>query len=129
MLKTAVYFGCQILFESNKNNWKDYFIHRGYEGFLMKLKGYDDYGMPGNQKTHEELAEATEAYILDNSKKVWFKDCITDWLEFDLNNTTKFDTAMAAGYTLIADKRLFYNQKPSKLRNLSDYGFKKHKIA
>lgn len=129
MLKTAVFFGCQVLFESNKNNWKDYFIHRGYEAFLMKLKKYPDYGMPGNQNTHEELAEATGAYILGNSKKVWFKDCITDWLEFDIDNTTKFDVGMASGYCLIADKRLFYDHKETKLRKLSDYGFKKYKTA
>lgn len=129
MLKTAVFFGCQILFESNKNNWKDYFIHRGYEAFLMKLKGYDDYGIPGNQKTHQQLAEATESYILQNSKKVFFKPLLTDWLGFDINNTTAYDVAMAAGYTLIADNRLLYNSRPSELRPLADYGFKKHKIA
>lgn len=129
MLKTAVYFGCQILFESNKNNWKDYFIHRGYEAFLMKLKGYDDYGIPGNQKTHQQLAEATETYILEESKKVFFKPLLTDWLHFDINNTTAYDVGMAAGYTLIADSKLLYNRSEGTLRKLSDYGFKKHKIA
>jgi len=129
MLKTAVFFGCQILFESNKNNWRDYFVHRGYEAFLMKLKGYPDYGIPGNEKTHQQLAEATEDYILNYSHTVWFKDCLTDWLEFDLNNTTAFDVAMASGYCLIADKRLFYDHKETKLRKLSDFGFKKYKTA
>lgn len=128
MIKTAVYFGCQILFESNKNNWKAYFVSRGYEAFLMKLKGYEDYGIPGNQKTHQQLAEATEEYILENCHKVWFIEMLTDWLEFDINNTTKFDVAMAAGYTLIADNKLLY-RKEINLPNLSDYGFKKRKIA
>lgn len=131
MLMTAVFFGCQILFESNKNGWRDYFIHRGYEGFLMKLKDYPDYGIPGNQKTHQQLAEITEAHILENSQKIWFKDMLTDWLEFDLNNTTAFDTAMATGYTLIADNKILHSRETSKLRSISDYGFKKqkHKIA
>lgn len=129
MLKTAVYFGCQILFESNKNNWKDYFISRGYEAFLMKLPGYPDYGIPGNKATHQQLAEVTEEYILENSQKVFFKDCLTDWLEFDLNNTTKFDVAMASGYTLIADMKKVYHRGEGDLRKLSDYGFKKYKIA
>lgn len=128
MLMTAVFFGCQVLFESNKNGWKDYFIYRGYEAFLMKLKGYDDYGIPGNQKTHQQLAEATEAYILENSKKVLFKSMITDWLEFDLNNTTAYDVAMATGYVFIADSKLLY-RKETNIPNLSDYGFKKRKIA
>lgn len=128
MLKTAVYFGCQILFESNKNNWKDYFVSRGYEAFLMKLPGYSDYGIPGNKNTHQQLAEVTEEFILENCDKVWFKDCLTDWLEFDINNTTRFDTAMAAGYTLIADIKKVY-QRTDNLRKLSDYGFKKYKTA
>jgi len=128
MLKTAVFFGCQILFESNKNNWKDYFVSRGYENFLMKLKGYPDYGIPGNKNTHQQLAEVTEEYILENSKKVWFKDVITDWLEFDINNTTAFDAAMAAGYTLIADNKLLYLRSDAQLRSINSY-FKKTKIA
>ena len=128
MLMAAVYFGCQILFESNKNNWKDYFISRGYEAFLMKLKGYPDYGIPGNQKTHQQLAEVTESYILNSSEKVLFKNVLTDWLEFDINNTTAFDTAMAAGYCLIADNRLLYSQPQTQLKPLSEYGFRKTKI-
>jgi len=129
MLKTAVYYGCQILFESNKNSWRDYFVNRGYEGFLMKLKAYDDYGIPASPKTHELLAEVTEEHILQNSKKVFFKPILTDWLNFDLNNTTAYDTAMAAGYALIADNRIWQMRKEPELRKLSDYGFKKQKIA
>jgi hypothetical protein len=129
MLKTAVFYGCQILFESNKNSWRDYFVGRGYEGFLMKLKAYPDYGIPANPKTHELLAEVTEEHILQNSKKVFFKPILTDWLHFDINNTTAFDTAMAAGYALIADNKIWQMKKYPQLRKLSDYGFKKTKIA
>lgn len=127
MLKTAVFYGCQILFESNKNGWRDYFIARGYEAFLMKLKDYPDYGMPSTPKNLQKLAEETEAYILEYSKKVWFKDCLTDWLEFDINNTTAYDTAMAAGYTLIADNKLLYMRTEQTIRPITDY-FKRRKI-
>lgn len=129
MLMTGVYFGCQILFESNKNNWKDYFIYRGYEGYLMKLRGYPDYGIPGNPKTHQQLAEFTQTHILEESKKVFFPELLTDWLHFDINNTTAYDVAMAAGYALIADNKLLYMRKEAPLLNIEDYGFKKHKIA
>lgn len=129
MLKTAVFYGCQILFESNKNSWRDYFVNRGYEGFLMKLKAYPDYGIPANPKTHELLAEVTEEHILQNSKKVFFKPILTDWLHFDINNTTAFDTAMAAGYALIADNKIWQMKQEPQIRKLSDYGFKKTKIA
>ncbi len=128
MIKTCVFYGCKILFENNKNNWKDYFITRGYENFLMKLKGYDDYGIPANKSTHQQLAELTEEYILENCKKVYFIDILKDWLLFDMDNTTAFDLAMAAGYTLIADNKLFYMRSEGILRPLSDYGFKKRAL-
>lgn len=128
MLKTAVYYGCEILFENNKNNWDIYFKQRGYEGFLMKLDGYPDYGIPGNENTCRQLVEVTEEYINKNIDKVFYKDLITQWLEFDMANTTKFDVAMAAGYTLIADLRKVYKRQTGNLRPITDY-IKKHKIA
>jgi hypothetical protein len=127
MIKTAVFFGCKILFESNKNNWKQYFVDRGYEHFLVKLKGYSDYGIPGNKQTHQQLAEATEEYILNSCGKVWFEQLLSEWLEFDIDNTTKFDVAMAAGYTLIADKKVLFQKGNGNLKKITDYGFKKRK--
>jgi hypothetical protein len=127
MIKTAVYYGCQILFENNKNNWDIYFKQRGYESFLMKLDGYPDYGIPGNENTHRQLVEVTEEYINKNINKVFYKDLITDWLNFDMNNTTKFDLAMAAGYTLIADLRKVYKRQTGTLRPIQDY-IRKYKI-
>lgn len=129
MLMGAVYFGCKILFESNKNNWKQYFIDRGYEHFLLKLPNYNDYGIPGHTSTHQLLAEATEEYIVSHCDKVYFKDAITNWLEFDIGNTTKYDVAMATGYCLIADQHKMYSRKEGSLKKISDYGFYKTKVT
>ncbi len=127
MLKTAVYYGCQILFENNKNNWDIYFKQRGYEAFLMKLDGYPDYGIPGNENTCRQLVEVTEEYINRHVEKVYFKDLCLQWLEFDMANTTKFDLAMAAGYTLIADLRKIYRRQEGNLKPLTDY-VRKYKL-
>lgn len=128
MIMCATYFGCKILFESNKNSWKQYFIERGYEAFLMKLPNYPDYGIPGNQGTHQILAECTEEYIVSHSDLLFHKDQITDWLEFDISDTTKSDVAMASGYTLIADQNKMYSKREGSLKKISDYGFQKTKI-
>jgi hypothetical protein len=128
MIKTAVYYGCQILFENNKNNWDIYFKQRGYEAFLMKLDGYPDYGIPGNENTCRQIVEVSEEYINKNIEKVPYKDLIEQWLSFDMANTTKYDVAMAAGYTLIADLRKIYRRQEGTLRPITDY-LKKHKIA
>lgn len=123
ILKMAWYFGCQILFESNIDNWKLYFKEADCDGFLMKLPGEDDYGLysDGHGKTHQLICDLTEHYIDQNIKKVFFKKTIEDWLNFDVAKTTFFDEAMAAGYTLIAAKRKTYRRQADLTRELTDY--------
>ena len=72
----------------------------------MYLPGSSKPGMSGSVKTHQRIAEVTEDYIENNIEKVCFPELLKDWLEFDISKTTKFDAAMAAGYTLIADKNI-----------------------
>ena len=59
-----------------------------------------------------------------------FKELLLDWLNFDINNTTKFDAAMAAGYTLIADKGLVRDAyaKAEKIVDVTTM-FRKRKIG
>jgi hypothetical protein len=81
-----------------------YFNDRGYGQFLMWLPERNQPGVAASPKTHQHIAELTESYISDHWDKVFFKQLIQDWLEFDLTATTKFDAAMAAGYAFIADQ-------------------------
>ena len=103
MIKLCHYFSCQMLFEDNKIGIKNYFEERGYGRFLMWLPGAIKPGLSGSVKAHQLIAEITEDYIVNFCKRVPFKRLVQDWLEFDINKTTRFDAAMAAGYTLIAD--------------------------
>ena len=106
VLKCCHYYSCDLLFEDNKIGIKNYFEDRGYSAFLMYLPGSAKPGMSGSVKTHQQIAEVTEDYIENNVDKVCFPELLKDWLEFDISKTTKFDAAMAAGYTLIADKNI-----------------------
>jgi len=117
-----------MLYEDNKIGIKRYFEERGYEDFLLWLPTSLKPGISGHKKTHQEIAEATESYIEDHSEKCFFKNLLSDWLEFDINNTTKFDAAMAAGYALIADNLIISKQKEKK--DVHDIGkiFKTYKI-
>ena len=129
VLKACWYYGCQVLFERNVDNWRHYFIERGCEGFLMKLPSEDDYGLysDGHKFIHHQLADYTEAYINNNIDKVYFKDLIEDWLLFDIGKTTKYDLSMAAGYTLIAAREKIYRRQTIEARrDISDY-FTMHK--
>lgn len=129
LLKMAWYYGCQILFERNVDNWRDFYREKNCEGFLMKLPGEDDYGIytDGQKKTHQLLADYTEAYINENIEKVFFAELLNEWLLFDIGDTTQYDTAMAAGFTLIAARDKAYNRTIESTNDLSNY-FRMHKV-
>lgn len=127
MIKMAVYYGCSVLFENQKIGLMHYFNDRGYGKFLMWLPDRQQPGIAASPKTHQYIAELTEAYINDHHEKVYFKDLIQDWLEFDISNTTKFDISMASGYALIADQVKVMKQDLSQVRDVADY-FKPRKL-
>ena len=130
VLKCCHYYSCQVLFEDNKVGIKSYFEDRGYGGFLMYLPGSNKPGISGSIKTHQQIAEITEDYIEHNIDKVYYTELLKDWLEFDITKTTKFDAAMSAGYTLIADKYILLKNELAKKRviNANDL-FKKYKVG
>lgn len=114
MLKLAHFFGCKVLAEDNKVGMINYFVSRGYENFLEKLPNANKYGVSASSKVHQQIAEVTESYINDNLHKVRFYELLKDWLEFNINKTTKFDAAMASGYTLISANNAKFIQKVEK---------------
>lgn len=83
----------------------------------MYLPGSNKPGISGSIKTHQQIAEITEDYIEHNIDKVYYTELLKDWLEFDITKTTKFDAAMSAGYTLIADKYILLKNELAKKSN------------
>lgn len=105
VLMTAVFFGTQVLVENDKRGLVNYFKHRGYDQFLMRMSGRKDPGLPRRAEVGRRIMEYTNDYIYYNVNKVFFPNLLKDWLNYDPSNTTKFDAAMAAGFTLIADNK------------------------
>ena len=120
MIKMAHFFGCQVLAEDQKIGLIKYFERRGYEKFLYKMHGASKFGISASTKTHQEIAEQTELYIEENIHKVIFKNLLDDWLKFNINKTTKFDAAMASGYTLILASNSKFAQKIAEKKTLVD---------
>lgn len=120
MLMAACYYGCPILFENQKVNMMHYFNDRGYGKFLMWLPDRLQPGIAASAKTIQQIAELTEDYINNSIDRVYFKKLIEQWLEFDINKTTKFDLAIAAGYCLMADKIVISKQDKEKLYEVSE---------
>jgi hypothetical protein len=127
MLKAAVYYGANILFENNKIGMLNYFADRGYEHFLIWLPERTQRGIAATSRAHQEIAELTEEYINNNIDRVYFKDLINDWINFDMSKTTKFDLAMAAGYALIADRYKVVRKDQNEVKEVREY-FRAFKI-
>lgn len=127
MIKTAVYYGCQVLFENQKIGLMHYFNDRGYGNFLMWLPERTQPGIAASPKTHQHIAELTESYINDYYEKLYFKDVVQELLEFDISNTTAFDGAMAMGYALIGDQVKITKKDMTEVKEVKEF-FKSHKI-
>jgi hypothetical protein len=121
VLKMAWFCGCQVLFERNVNGWKKYFETKLCSNFLMWLPNEVEPGIysgGGGAKTVQQICDYTEAYIEKNVNKVYFPSLLGEqsgWLGFEVDNTQKYDDAMAAGFTLIAAKTKRY-YKPQEIK-------------
>lgn len=120
MIRLAHFFGCKVLAEDNKVGMINYFQMRGYENFLEKMPNATKFGISASTKVHQQIAEVTETYINENLHKVRFSELLDDWLTFNINKTTKFDAAMAAGYTLIGANNAKFAQKIEKQKHIYD---------
>lgn len=127
MIKMSAYYGCSVLMENQKIGMMHYFNDRGYGNFLMWLPDRQQPGIAASPKTHQYIAELTESYINDYCDKVYFKDLIQEWLEFEIHNTTKFDLAMATGYALIADQVKMKKRDLNEIKEVKGF-FKRYKV-
>jgi hypothetical protein len=75
-------------------------------------------GLSATLKTTTYMAELTDQYINDHINNVWFEGLIEEWLQFDPGDTTKSDSAMAAGYALMLINNHKYNPKVEKKQDI-----------
>jgi len=127
MLKAAVYFGCEILYENNKAGIMDYFEQRGYGNFMMWLPDRLKPGIAASDVSKQFGAELTDAYIRQDYDKIFFKDLISDWLDFKIDKSTKYDLAMAAMWCLVAEAAKVSRKDTTEVRDVTEY-FRANKI-
>lgn len=127
MIKMCFFFGCEFLPERNKIGLIRYFQSRGYGSFLITLPGEREPGIYASPKTHQEMIEITEEHIINNVHKCFFQELLKQWLTFDPKNTEKFDEAMGAGWTLVADRLRKATREIDDAKPITDY-FKQYKI-
>jgi hypothetical protein len=106
MLKICWFFGCQMLFEDQKQGIRQYFDGLGCTDFMLHLPERKEPGIPATPKTHQSIVDHTMEFINDCYQEIDFMALLEDWLQFDITNTTKFDLAMASGYALLGADRI-----------------------
>jgi hypothetical protein len=100
MAKMAVFTGYKVLAETNKPGLIKYFEEKMMAGMLQRVDGNKEPGIAASTKSHIDMIEHTEDFIIDHSHKVMFVELIEDWEQFDPKNTQDYDLAMASGWAL-----------------------------
>lgn len=103
ILMMVWYYGVSIMFERNVDHWMKFFQLAGCFKFLIKAPDEHLPGLhtDGQGTVIQEICQATEAFIERHIDNCDFKNLIHDWLEFKVEETTKYDAAMGAGFALL----------------------------
>lgn len=118
LIMAAVFYGCQVLIEDNKDKCIDYIVDRGYGGYCAWLPGRDKPGITNQSNTagggvNGQIANLTESYITFHVDTCRYPVLIDQWLTFSVTETTKYDAAMAFGFAKILQKTVGAgNQRP-----------------
>jgi hypothetical protein len=128
MIKLCFFFGCEMLYETQKTGIKTYFEDRGYGSFLMikpriletkreaaSNQNITYVGAASSPNAKQQIAEHIEEYVYTECHKVPFAELLEDWLDFDIANTQKYDATMASGWTLIASRK-HIKEKPKDIK-------------
>lgn len=123
VLMAAVFYGYMILIENNKYGIARYFENRGYDGYLMDRPAHlgggsrsatKTKGIPSNsQDIIQAHAQAIEAYIHEyvgmNDEgyygQMYFDETLEDWINFKIDDRTKFDLSISSGLALMAAQK------------------------
>jgi hypothetical protein len=127
-IMAAVYFGAWVFPENNVIGAIEYIRNRGYSDILMdrpastgsKQYYIDEPGMPSNPTTISYYTEITRSHIEHHGHKLKHLRIVKDFLGFDPNKTTKFDSAVSASYSLVAAKKPV-DEPQSKEINLGNF--------
>ncbi|RME51928.1 MAG: hypothetical protein D6790_19230 [Caldilineae bacterium] len=101
VLKGATYFGCPFLHEDNVSGIEDMALSRGYKQFLHTLPGRRSSGITSNHVTKPRLISFMEGYIEECVDKIYFIDLIEELIEYDAEDSHRFDLAAAAMIALM----------------------------
>jgi len=127
MVKMCIYFGMPILCEANRIGLINYFIDNGYDEFLTWLPGQKNPGIFAGEKSKQHGAEKMDNYVTEMCHTIMFPALLDDLSKFDLSDSTKYDRAMSAIWTLVAAGEISAEDDVKREEDINDF-FKKHRV-
>lgn len=127
MVKMCIYFGIPILCEANRIGLINYFIDNGYDEFLTWLPGQKNPGIFAGEKSKQHGAEKMDNYVTEMCHTIMFPALLDDLSKFDLSDSTKYDRAMSAIWTLVAAGEISAEEEGRTGGDINEF-FKTHRI-
>lgn len=142
ILMQSVFYGHEILIESNKIGCINFFKRHGYENYLMRRPEEtqtlssrnmeDDFGIPmSGREARQALIYAMESHVIDKvgfikeegkepyMGKCYFNRLLNQLNDFDFESEwTEFDCMVGAGLTLLGARKYIVKSKVVKPLNL-----------
>lgn len=108
----TLFFGSVAIIENNKPAAISWFTRNGFKDFLVRIDGRD--GISGTMKNKQSMVETIETYVNESCDKIVFPKLLHDFNLFSLEDSTKFDATMGAGYALLVATRIgkAFQKKP-----------------
>jgi hypothetical protein len=141
ILMACFFYGCEILAETNKIGLNNYFRMRGYEKYLMKRpepthtayskKKQTEPGIPmTGDDARNALISAIQTEVYDNCG--WleeeqryafnpFTETLDDWIAFEVDNWTPFDSTVSSGLALLAERKYISTTKKREVKSQTTF--------
>jgi hypothetical protein len=156
MILQSVFYGWEVLVESNKIGTINHFRRRGYLNYLMKRpeetqtvtsQKMEEPGIPmSGDEARLALIHASESYVVNKvglieeqnkepyMGKCYFDKLLNNWLEFDFDRKwTEFDSMVGAGLAILGSRKYMpkkIDKKPVQFFSMyNNNGIESHKIV
>lgn len=121
VIKICKFFGMYALIESNKPRLLEYMYDKGFTGYSLRRqdKKWKDLspdekkygGIPSSTQGNADQANLLKTYIMDNigqnldeECKVYFKDLIEEWINFNVKKRKEFDLTVSCQLAILASQ-------------------------
>lgn len=111
MIKMCKFWGCSINAEDNVQALRQHFDDRGYGPFILYRRDFTDVSLMGagdvdrpvrsNEEVINTYTRTLNTFFFRHVHRFPFPEPLTQGLQFDPNETQKYDAIVSCGYTIM----------------------------